>query len=205
MIKLYLLSLVLFVPFIVRKIFIFTKKRYYKLSIKVPQLVFHSSEIFCNHTFCDNCSMDVFNNSNGQSFVNTTAKLKQSFSSVRMYLTIKLRSEKSRNFDFVLLDTHANVCNVQKGVIGNFLIQVMVEELTKYSNYKAECPQQEGFYYAYNFPLNVVSEYFPRSFAKAIANEKPFWEVVCRAKVRISRKKPFVEVIKWKSYGEIKF
>jgi Protein of unknown function (DUF1091) len=149
--------------------------------------------------------MEVFNNSDGHSFINTTANLKDTFSKVKMFLTIKLRPENAKTFDFVLLDTYANICNIQKGTIGSFLIRIMMEQLVKYSNFKPECPQRAGFYYSYNFPVRVVSDYFPRSILGAIAKDKPLWEVVCRAKVKVSDTKPLVEIIRWKTYGIIKF
>lgn len=55
-----------------------------------------------------------------------------------------------------------NVCDIKKGMFGNFIVKIVQESLRKYSNWMFECPQKTGHYYAYNFEVfdNYIPTYF---------------------------------------------
>ena len=37
-------------------------------------------------------------------------------------------------------NTTVNLCKMSKGLVGNFMVQIFFQDLTKYSNYTADCP-----------------------------------------------------------------
>lgn len=66
---------------------------------------------------------------------------------------LKLQNNKSMEYDQPFLKGTFDSCRVQRGVLGNIVVKIIVSQIEKYSNYKFECPQKTGFYYATNYPI----------------------------------------------------
>lgn len=162
-------------------------------------MYFRSAEIFCNHDLESNCTVTVYNDTAGGSYLNSTTELRKEVPGVKVSSTIKLKSEGSTTFDTVIWTNAIDTCNIQKGIIGSFLAKFMVEQLHKYSNYPFECPQHGGFFYVKAFPLKTIADYFPRSLVGAFINGKSLEaDIVCVVKVKVEKSKPLVPLIKWK-------
>lgn len=173
--------------------------------LKGAQLYFHSAEIFCNQDILVNCSVDVFNDTFGVSYFTTEVSLLKKLLKIKIFYTINLKADNSKNFDSTIWTSNIDVCNLQKGVVGSFMAKLLTEQLSKYSNYKFVCPQPAESVYVEKFPINVVGDYLPRSLVGAFMKEKPLWEVSCIGKAKLGDSKPFVQFFKFMVQGGIHF
>lgn len=106
-----------------------------------------------------------------------TALLDKNISSFKVSLTIRVKSASERSYEKEVLKAIVNTCKVQNGIIGNFIVSIVKDRLEDYSNYKFECSLEKKLYYAQNFPICGLKEYFSRSIFGAMTGQKPFWEV----------------------------
>lgn len=144
--------------------------------------------MFCNPKFGSNCSAVVFNDTEGRSLFNITAKLDKRL--IKIFITSEIfRKAVNGSYGSPFFKQTIDTCNAQKGVIGSFLLRAVSDNLKHYSNYKFECPQVPDVFYGYNFPINLFTDYFPRSLVGMFAEEKPIWETVLTGKAKISQSK----------------
>ena len=57
-----------------------------------------------------------------------------------MSLAVVLVNAKNNELIAEYLNTTINLCKFSKGLIGNFLIQIIYQDVLKYSNYTYACP-----------------------------------------------------------------
>lgn len=90
-----------------------------------------------------------------------------------------------KNYDLNVLSSNVDSCKAAQGLFGNYIIKFLLMSNVKFSNFKADCPQKKGFYYAYNFPAPENPKDFIPSFMPAPAE---FWQltIIGRAKVSAS-------------------
>lgn len=129
--------------------------------------------------------MVVFNNSD-ISYFNYTARLLVDFRRTLASFDLKKKSDgKLKNYDLNVLSSNVDSCKAAQGLFGNYIIKFLLMSNVKFSNFKADCPQKKGFYYAYNFPAPENPKDFIPSFMPAPAE---FWQltIIGRAKVSAS-------------------
>jgi Protein of unknown function (DUF1091) len=142
----------------------------------------------------------VFNDTEGRSLFNMTAKLDKRL--IKIFVTSEIfRKSMNASFGSPLIKQTIDTCNAQKGVIGSFLLQAVIDNLKNYSNYKFECPQVPDVFYCYNFPINLFTDYFPRSFVGMFAEEQPIWEAVVTGKAKFTKSKSLQPLFTWKFSG----
>jgi Protein of unknown function (DUF1091) len=113
-----------------------------------------------------NVSAAVFNDSDFVSRVNISMLLKVDLQEIIVSVVFKNRVGNSKEYNHHVLSIQTNTCRVEKGVLGNFIIKALAENLRNYSNYKFVCPLKKGFYYARNFPTIQLDE-LPLSFLRS--------------------------------------
>lgn len=145
--------------------------------------------------------MIAFNDTDGIVQINATVMFIQPVLAFISIVTIKAKGISDKNYDRLIFKTSLNHCNVQKGVIGSFLVKTLVEKLKDYSNFTFECPQPVGFYYCSNFQLDVFLFDFPRPLFKTLMRDSPMWETVVETKGKVGKSRPLVLITSWKAYG----
>lgn len=173
----------------------------HKYHLQVTLLKVHSIENVWNYEYCSNTSVIVFNDTEDVPRCNFTVMIKAPIMTFKTFITIKVKSFNERAYDRLLLETSLDSCNVQKGVLGNFLVKALIKNLKDYSNFKFECPQPAGFIYTYNFPIAVLLTNVPRSFLGPLTGNRILFEAVMDTKARIAKSKPLVRFTTWKLYG----
>lgn len=162
-------------------------------------LVFHSLQSNFNPDFYPSFSAILFNDTEGVQRVNLSLTLNTDFFRTTNYLEFRFFADKaseisSRNGFKGTIDS----CKVSKGVFGNFIIQMVANNIEKYSNYSFECTLKKGSYYVRNFPLKFDN--IPQSFF--IEGRKNF-EISLAVKGRASiAKSPLVNMFLMKFFGE---
>lgn len=145
--------------------------------------------------------MVLFNDAENSSRINVTTLFKQQILSFKSTITIKSKGHEEKTYEKLIMKTTLDSCNIQKGVLGNFLIKTIVENLRNYSNFEFVCPQPVGFFYCYNFPVSVFGENLPRSI-EILIGSKALFEVIVDIKAKMKKAKPLVQIATWKMYGK---
>lgn len=175
------------------------------LFFKQAEMQFDSAQMLCNQEIASGCHALVFNDSESHSCLNASFKLKTDLISVRYAISLKLKAVKATSYEPPIWSSNVDVCNLQKGVVGSFLAQILTQELPKYSNYSMECPQKAGEYYVDSFPLDVIANNFPRSILRAFIKDKPMWELEGVWKAKQSKTKPMILFSKCSLHGRMIF
>lgn len=142
-----------------------------------------SVESWASPRLVENYSFVVFNGSDHLSYFNFTGKLLMDIKKSLYSFNLKVKSNESRkDYDIDLFTGNVDSCQAAKGIFGNFIIKFFQSNLDKHSNFKIDCPQKKGFYYAYNFPVPLDLKSFIPSF---IPFRSSIWQltVISRAKV----------------------
>jgi len=141
-----------------------------------------------------NLTFLVFNNSDGDSLLNSTASLLVDLNRISVSFRLSPAVVSSQNVNKIIQGS-VDTCKVQKGIFGNFLIKMIQDSMAKYSNFMLQCTMKKGFYYSANLkvedsflPLHLFGQQLKFSFQSAI-------------KGKISNKKGFVEVFSYKING----
>jgi Protein of unknown function (DUF1091) len=166
---------------------------------------FYSAEMLCNQEIAGGCYALVFNDTENRSRLNATFKFKTDLTGVWYAISLKLKAVKATSYEPPIWSSNVDVCNLQKGVVGSFLAQILTQDLPKYSNYIMECPQKAGEYYVDSFPLDVIANNFPRSILGAFTKDKPMWELEGVWKAKQSKTKPMILFSKCLLHGRMIF
>jgi len=136
----------------------------------------------------------VFNNSNGESMLNSTGTLLKDLKQVTLSYRLSPAAVSDHNVHNII-QGKIDPCKVQKGMFRGFMVRIIQESLSKYSNYKLQCSLARGFYYFTNMkiddsnlPLHFLGQQIKFAFQYAI-------------KGKISNQKAMVEVYKFKING----
>lgn len=141
--------------------------------------------------------MDVFNDTDGVSRMNSSAMQLMDFKKVFVHITVMGQSnEASRVYDVTYFKGTIDECNIARGVVGNFIIKMITENLEEYTNFRYVCPQKKGFYYFTNFPAPNDKNFPPFLYGKGGS-----WEVVAVVRAKVENSKAMVHVITMKIYG----
>lgn len=141
-------------------------------------------------------SISVFNGSDGMSRVNITTTLKVDLLKVSTMFSLMGKTyENSKEFDHLILKGNIDSCKVSNGTFGNFIVQMIAENLEKYSNFRFECPLKKADFYAINFPVDM--KYIPYYF---LANPQK-WELTSTIRAKVKNTKSLVLICTIKFYG----
>lgn len=146
-----------------------------------------SVESWASPKHFDNFTMVVFNGTDNLSYFNFTMKLLVEIKKSVYSFNLKVKTNESRkDYDIDVLSSSLDSCQVAKGVFGNFIIKFFMANLEKYSNFKIECPQKQGFFYAYNFPVPLDFKSYIPSF---IPVRSCFWQLTVTSRAKLSKNK----------------
>lgn len=94
----------------------------------------------------------VFNDTDGISRLNGSVSSKVDFKELRVLFAILGKAKQSEEYDKTYLRANIDTCNINKGMMGNFLQTVLRKIMLEHSNYHFGCPVKKGTYYAINVP-----------------------------------------------------
>lgn len=160
-----------------------------------------SAQILCNHKECDNCSINVYNSTEGKSHFNISMEFKKKLLKLKFQITL-LRKEKEDQEPSIWL-TNLDICSLEKGVFGSFLAKILVEQFHKYSNFDMKCPFLPNVYYVKEFPIGAMLEYFPRSLIGHSNKKKTLWHIIIIGKGKTEKSKSLLEVFKFRFEGSL--
>lgn len=118
------------------------------------KLYYHSAEFNFNRNIVKELDVVVFNDSAGNSRSNITGTIITDVNrGIGSFSILGKTSPESRDFDKVWMKGTVDVCNIAKGMRGNFIVANILDNLKEFSNFEFRCPTKKGFYYATNFPI----------------------------------------------------
>lgn len=148
----------------------------------------------------ENYSFVVFNGTDNLSYFNFTGKLLMDTKKSLYSFNLKVKSSESKkDYDVDVFTSNVDSCQAAKGVFGNFIIKFLQTNLDKYSNFKVECPQKKGFYYAYNFPVPLDFTSFLPSF---IPNRSSIWQLTIISRAKVSKNQAAVLALQLQIRGK---
>jgi hypothetical protein len=148
-----------------------------------------------NPLYASNFTFEIFNDSKGISAFNSSGTLKYDVTRGMAIGSIMGRSKDREDYDHLIFKGHVDSCNVKKGVLGNFVVMMLLPYLKKHSNLDIPCPQKKGFLYGTNFPFGDTSM-LPRGILGFSD-----WMAEGSLKAKIDKKKPMVHLGSMKIYG----
>lgn len=98
--------------------------------------------------------MSIRNDSNGVALLNLSTTVTCDFlKTITNFILLGKVNEDDKDYKEVIVKGVADTCKASKGVFGNFVIQMIAENIHKYSNYSFDCQVKKDSYYVLNFPL----------------------------------------------------
>jgi Protein of unknown function (DUF1091) len=166
------------------------------------RFILHSIQYTSNPVHISNLTINVFNDSLGDSRFNSSGILNRDVQRVKITAILRVKSTGSRNYDKTFLQGDVDLCKIKKGAIGNFVVGIVMEHLKEYSNIIIECPFKKGFYYTTNFPINPtnMNTLFPQYLLPFVKSEP--WELTIIFKGKFQKAKSFEHVFSYKFYGQ---
>lgn len=160
---------------------------------------YHDAQFSGNSEAVENLKFQVFNDSDLVSRFNLTFNLKVKILKFVGYIDWSGSSKVgSKFYDTTIIKQTVDTCKVSKGVLGNFFIRMIFDNIVEFSNYKFDCPQEKGQIYAYNFPI-IDMKYIPPGMLSALNS----WEFSLVVKGKMSASKPFQNIFSIKASGGI--
>ena len=98
----------------------------------------------------------------------------------------------------VLVNSTINVCNLQKGLVGNFLARTVFQLNHKNTNLTVKCPFVKGIYHLTNLP--ITDEYMPKQLLGFLPDEVngTYYQTVY---IKMIKNKPMIKVCELKVLG----
>jgi len=56
------------------------------------------------------------------------------------------KDKNDQNYEKVLLDSATNVCKMAKGIVGDFLVKMIMEDFSKFADFNITCPWKKVCY-----------------------------------------------------------
>lgn len=114
----------------------------------------------------------------------------------KVILYIKVRKKLIHEKVYVdEFESQLDTCKISKGIFGNFIINMIADQLEEFSNFRFQCPQRPGYYYCANFPL-TIDKYVPMYLMN-----KGFWEFSLYSKFKNPKTKKMVVYLSVKVHG----
>lgn len=110
----------------------------------------------------------------------------------------KKHSYSEKDYNEVLLKGSMNFCNMAKGMRGNFIINMIMDNLKDFSNFQFSCPTKKGFYHYTDFPI-VNDKYLPHFLSAE--DRTGYWQFAFNFKGKFNGTKLLVNILKVKICG----
>ncbi|CAO1366056.1 unnamed protein product [Diamesa hyperborea] len=135
-------------------------------------------------------------NRDGLAYVNASGDFLHPFEKMQNVVMVAVKKDSTdKEYTNILLKTSVNVCNLSKGVIGNFVTKVLMENFKKSANFEMKCPFETGNHSIVN--LEVSDKLIP------IFKEFEFL-YQSQSFGKLYRKKGLVNIYTYKVYGLFK-
>lgn len=123
---------------------------------------------------------------------------------MRTIFTIKIKKRKSpedSSYDQELVSSVIDTCKVERGVLGNFVVKMLLDNM-KDSNYSLSCLTKPGYFYIRNFAPPSM-DLIPVSLLALVGNFER-WEFTDVFKAKLKTSKSLVHVYSVKVEGEFR-
>jgi Protein of unknown function (DUF1091) len=116
---------------------------------------------------------------------NASLYLKSKVQKVFATILMKSKLPDRESYDLLLFRETIETCKVMEGSVQRFFMKNFMDNFQNHSNYKFECPQSTGLYYAIDFPF-ASTVYQPTNILGHRVGFTMYWEftVVVRGKIR---------------------
>lgn len=160
-------------------------------------LFLHSSEHIFNPRYLPEYTLTVFNDSDGVSRFNCTARLTTKFLTPTLNLELRIKTGKQdKNYNLEVLNIRLTVCKISKGILGSFVIRHFTENLKNYSNFTVTCPLKPDSYHFVNFPA-IDKSYLPLSLLRKDLQ----WLSIATIRGKPAKSKQMVHLLTNRFYG----
>lgn len=159
-------------------------------------MYFYSVNFMANPKYVENFVVSIRNDSKGISRANLSGTLLSDLVRATALIIVKAGFEYSKDPEYTLVRATVDTCQIAKGVIGNFLVKMVTDQLDQYSNYKFECPQKQGYYHVTDFPA-VDDKYIPHF----LIGKSGYGEIFFDVKTKVGSEKKMVKIFTIKGRG----
>lgn len=150
------------------------------------KVAFLAVKFVSNPQVMKNFSANLSENSNGIVCLNLSGFFIKEFSRATLYVRVNRKnSQKSPDYDEEVISTSIDTCKAGKGVMGNFIAKILLEQMREKSNYNFSCVTKPGPFYVNNFAPPQVS------LLPTLVTIRPevFWEFSILAKAKVKSTK----------------
>jgi Protein of unknown function (DUF1091) len=153
-----------------------------------------------NLQYTKNLSAILFKDSDGIVCLNMSAFFPVEF--LKLVFIVKINnksSPKAKSYDQEIFSASFDTCKVEKGIFGNFIAKMMVEQMKDKSSFNFTCGYKSGPFYIKNLapprgdliPVALIS-----------TNAVIHWELNCVLKAKVKSSKALVHAYSLKLQGE---
>jgi hypothetical protein len=157
-----------------------------------------SAQILCNHKECDNCSINVYNSTEGKSHFNISIEFKKKLLKLKFQITL-LRKEKKDQEPSTWL-TNLDLCSVEKECSEAFWRKFWLSSSTSTRTLTSNVLSCLMFTMLRNFTIGAMLEYSPRSL---VGHSNTLWQVIIIGKGKTEKSKSLLEVFKFRFEGSL--
>lgn len=141
-------------------------------------------------------SVAIFNDSDNIPRFNFSSELLTDVIKSSALMSMKVKSSNNvKEYDKTVLNGQVDTCKVSRGVIGNFIVRMLVDQLKDHSNFKFVCPQDKGFYYVRNLPIDL------KNLPSFLTGNNVQWEISIIARIKTPASRRLVNTFNLKFYG----
>lgn len=107
------------------------------------------------------------------------------------------KNAKDTDYEKQLLKSSVNMCNIDRGVRGNFIVKMLMENFANSSDFTFECPVQPRSFHLWNFR---ISDFYMPSY---LMPDDLKLMIDIRVTAKVPKHKQFVYLYLLKFYGEV--
>lgn len=146
----------------------------------------------------NNVSLVLFKSPKAESLLNFT--ISQNIETIKLMGTFTFsiqKHEKDKDYQNQVMKSTIDMCKLYKGVRGNFLTRMLMENIKKSMDFVLQCPFKPGAYHLWNYQLHdsAIPTYLLTSDLKFMME--------LRVQAKIPKVKILVPFFALKFYGEI--
>ncbi|KAG5674425.1 hypothetical protein PVAND_004397 [Polypedilum vanderplanki] len=145
-----------------------------------------------------NFSSKIFKNENNETTLDITINFAYDIEKILIAFSFSIpKDSNDKNFERILMKSTINACKMLQGIMGDFFVKMIMENLAKHAKFELKCPFPKGIYVVSNFTLsnNFVPSYL-------LINDLKFM-VVSKLTGKVANHKGFMHLFTAKTYGTI--
>jgi Protein of unknown function (DUF1091) len=155
-----------------------------------------------NPLYIVNFTSVLFKNADEVMCLNMSGYFPMDMLKATFQLTVKIKqNEDETGYDRQIFTATVDACKLGKGVLSNFVVKIIMDQMKENSNWKFSCPSKAGPFYVKDFAPPKLDMIPPAMLSLA---PSLFWEVTEILRAKVKKSKSMVHIYTIKLEGEMK-